>query len=49
MEEAKGVVVDLGQESEFAHLDQEELEQLRITDYDPTILKKYHTKKRHEY
>ncbi len=49
VEEAKGVVVDLGQESEFAHLDQEELEQLRITDYDPTILKKYHTKKRHEY
>ena len=49
VEKAEGIVVDLGQKSEFAHLDQKELEHLRITDYDPAIMKQYHTKEKHEY
>lgn len=45
----KGTVIDLGQDSEFADYTEERLNRLRITNYDPSILKLHHTKGKHEY
>ncbi|MBE5887896.1 MAG: DUF362 domain-containing protein [Lachnospiraceae bacterium] len=48
-ENSKGTVVDLQNESEFSTYDKEQLEKLRITNYDPTILPTHHQPGKHEY
>ena len=39
----------MGMESEFSSEDSGTLEKLRITNYDPAILKQHHTENKHEY
>lgn len=45
----KGIVVNLDEQSAFADVSEERVENLRITNYDPRILQKHHHKKIHEY
>ena len=47
--DSSGVDIDLGNESAFSELDNEKLDRLRITNYDPAILKNYHGQDRHVY
>ena len=42
-------VVDLGDDSEFAGMNKYELDKIRITNYDPAILKEHHNAKVNEY
>ncbi len=44
-----GTVVDLGYESEFAGLGSEFFKNIRITNYDPQILKSHHDAEKNEY
>lgn len=44
-----GILIDLGNQSAFAGLEEERYEKLRITSYDPDILNRHHTKTKHEY
>lgn len=44
-----GVIVDLKKDSEFDELPIKVLEKLRITNYDPTLLKDHHKNGKHEY
>ena len=44
-----GVDIDLGDASMFAGSDTSKLNRLRITNYDPSILKNYHNSSRHVY
>lgn len=46
---AKGTVIDLGTDSEFASECKEELNKMRITNYDPDILKQHHAVGKNEY
>lgn len=46
-ETSSGVVVDLASESEFSG--EEQFDKMRITNYDPDILKSHHNCERHEY
>ena len=46
---AKGTVIDLGSDSEFFGVNRETLEKMRITNYDPDILKQHHTGDKNEY
>ena len=48
-DDAPGVDIDLGSESAFSDLDQQRLDALRITNYDPAILRNYHGQDRHIY
>lgn len=45
----RGMVIDLGTESEFSIYEKEHLERLRITNYNPEILAAHHTPDKHEY
>lgn len=47
--DARGTIIDLGNESEFARYDEEHLEHMRITNYDPARLKSHHHAGKHEY
>ncbi len=47
--ETKGVVVDITSDSEFSEDSQEQLNRLRITNYDPNLMKKHHNAIKHEY
>lgn len=49
VEGARGKVIDLGRASSFYGLPEERINGLRITNYDPSELKKHHTMTRHEY
>ena len=42
-------VIDLGDESEFAGMNEYELDKIRITNYDPAILKEHHNDSVNEY
>lgn len=44
-----GVIIKLNEKSNFAELDAKRLKNLRITNYDPSILQKHHNEKIHEY
>ena len=44
-----GIMVDLGENSEFAEYTNDDLERLRINSYNPAILKRHHNRKKHEY
>lgn len=46
---AKGHVVKLGEDSEFAELGDADYSKIRVTNYDPSILLKHHNAKVHEY
>lgn len=46
---ASGTLINLGKDSEFDNTKECQLEELRITNYDPRELKKHHTKDVHEY
>lgn len=48
-ESSDGIVVNLGDESEFAGEDDYSLKNLRITNYDSDILKRHHNRDKHEY
>lgn len=48
-EASSGIKIDLGRESEFANEDEYFYKNMRITGYDPAILKTHHTESRHEY
>ena len=48
-EEKKGVIVRLDENSAFSGLSQDRINNLRITNYDPRILQKHHSKSKHEY
>lgn len=48
-EENKGIVVDLGDSSEFYDYSEEKLKRLRITNYNPKILYQHHNGKKQEY
>lgn len=48
-EDSKGVVVDLKNDSEFNVYSEEQLNRLRITNYDPSILPMHHQPGKHEY
>lgn len=45
----EGKIVRLDDKSAFSEIAPERLEKLRITNYDPKILKQHHTEGRHEY
>ena len=49
VEDAAGAVIDLGDKSCFAGLSKERINGLRITNYDPSELKRHHTQDKHEY
>lgn len=49
VEGADGKVIDLGESSCFCGLSKERIDGLRITNYDPSELKKHHTMTKHEY
>lgn len=49
VDEADGKVIDLGESSCFNGLSAEHIDGLRITNYDPSELKKHHTMTKHEY
>lgn len=44
-----GVVVSLGEYSQFFGLDEKRIEKLRVTNYDPREMQKYHSVKEHNY
>jgi len=44
-----GIVIDLGKESEFDQSSDYVIDNLRITNYDPDILRSHHDKNKHEY
>ena len=44
-----GVLIDLGQMSEFADYDTDKLDRLRINSYNPEILRQHHNNDKHEY
>lgn len=44
-----GKIVDLKNESEFAQLSQKQCERMRITNYNPDIMKSHHLEGKHEY
>lgn len=46
---AKGKVIDLAKDSEFDVCSEKQIDNLRITNYDPTELKKHHSFGKHEY
>lgn len=46
---AKGHVVELGEDSEFAELNRSDYKKIRVTNYDPSILPEHHNEKVHEY
>lgn len=46
---AIGKVIDLGKESEFAGLNKTQYESFRVTNYDPSIMKKHHNEDVNEY
>lgn len=46
---ARGKIIDLGKESEFADLNQDVLKRLRITNYNPNELFKHHSETTNEY
>ncbi len=48
-EDVEGVVVDLKNESAFATYDDQHLERMRITNYNPLRLKSHHSSGKHEY
>lgn len=48
-DDSNGKVINLGIESEFAHVSKARLSRLRITNYDPDILARHHNEKKHEY
>lgn len=47
--EQKEIIVKLNENSEFAKLPAKRIASMRITDYDPDILKKHHNERIHEY
>ena len=47
--EAKGKVIDLRESSSFIDLPEDYINGLRITNYDPSELKKHHSVSKHEY
>lgn len=49
MKDAKGCVIDLGEDSSFHGLPDERIDALRITNYDPDELKRHHALGKHEY
>lgn len=49
VDDIKGKVIDLKNDSEFSNLESRTLERMRITNYDPSILNKHHTDTNHEY
>lgn len=44
-----GKVIDLGKESAFYGADRKAIENFRITNYDPALMKQHHTLDKHEY
>lgn len=48
-EKTNGIVVQLNEKSAFADISNERMEKLRITNYDPRILRKHHQDNLHEY
>ena len=44
-----GTIIDLGENSEFYKENQENIKNLRITNYDPRRLASHHNKEKHEY
>ena len=44
-----GKVIDLADESELAKMGEYQENNIRITNYDPDILRKHHNKQKHEY
>ncbi len=48
-DKSKGKIVDLKDESEFSHLNKQQCEKMRVTNYDPDIMKLHHTEGKHEY
>lgn len=44
-----GMIVDLGQDSEFSNITKKDAAHIRITNYDPAILQKHHNMYKHEY
>lgn len=44
-----GIIVSLGSKSNFAELSAERMKRLRITSYDPSVMKRHHNMKKHEY
>ncbi|MBQ3559437.1 MAG: DUF362 domain-containing protein [Agathobacter sp.] len=48
-ETSSGKVIDLGKESAFSDKSEAYFDKLRITNYDPNILKLHHDKEKHEY
>lgn len=49
VDDAAGAVIDLGGDSAFSGLSQSRIDGLRITNYDPSELKRHHTENIHEY
>lgn len=47
--EQTGVIVNLGKDSEFATIDEYQEQNIRITNYDPALLRRHHNKDKHEY
>ncbi len=47
--DVRTVTVDLGNESAFFDVESNKLKRMRITNYDPSILKKHHNEDIHEY
>lgn len=47
--EQSGIIVNLGEDSEFSGMDDYQENNIRITNYDPELLKKHHNKDKHEY
>lgn len=43
------ICIDLSKQSAFSDLNEQQLKNLRITDYSPTVMNKHHTKSKHEY
>lgn len=47
--DSQGIVVDMGQESEFCGESKEFFDSIRITNYDPNLLKEHHNLNKNEY
>ncbi len=43
------VIVDLGEQSSFVGLTAERMQNMRVTNYDPTVLQEHHSVTKHEY
>ena len=48
-EELEGKIIDLANDSEFGVFSEEQLKQIRITNYNPRELLKHHSNQKHEY